>query len=286
MFAPYITDRFCCHMYSVPALRNLTPPHQHELCCTDVDELISHRGHGRWANPSNYDLHICHKGRGVLECEKETYNICGGDLFCLFPGGHYHYHDFPDSPWHYRRIGLAGSRALEILGSLDITPATPHHHGDFHRALLPCYMEAAQAFAVPNPSVAAACRIAWMCVEAIECLPSKESTDGDNVETRAKALIDNQFARALTIDLLANELQVSRTTIYLRFKTRFGLSPKEYLDKTRLDHACKLLAESRRSMKEIAMLCGYSSPSYFNQAFRRHCGVPPTQWRARQGEGR
>ena len=42
--------------------------------------------------------------------------------------------------------------------------------------------------------------------------------------------------------------------------------------------AKKLLQEGKLRVYEIAHRVGYSDPKYFSQIFRRHVGVPPSQY--------
>jgi AraC-like DNA-binding protein len=51
------------------------------------------------------------------------------------------------------------------------------------------------------------------------------------------------------------------------------------LRQVRLDEACRLLRETTHSLVKIALQCGFNSPSYFSQLFRRSLGMTPTEYR-------
>jgi AraC family transcriptional regulator len=63
------------------------------------------------------------------------------------------------------------------------------------------------------------------------------------------------------------------------FKKTIGFSPSQYLIRRRIARARRLLRETTRSMIEIGLEVGYSSPSHFAQIFRREVGVTPTEYR-------
>lgn len=63
------------------------------------------------------------------------------------------------------------------------------------------------------------------------------------------------------------------------FRRAFGCSPREMLQRLRIEHAKNLLLESRLSIKEISARVGYSAPHDFNRTFNRYIGMPPSQWR-------
>ena len=65
------------------------------------------------------------------------------------------------------------------------------------------------------------------------------------------------------------------------FLQHFGVSPKQYIIKLRMNKALQLLVENKLSVKEISFLCGFSDDKYFSRAFREKYGYPPSQLRNR-----
>ena len=77
---------------------------------------------------------------------------------------------------------------------------------------------------------------------------------------------------------LARRLGVSRTRLFAAFQGQ-GLSIAETVRRERFERARTLLADPARSTEEIAYLIGYADASAFGKAFRRSCGLTPTEWR-------
>lgn len=69
------------------------------------------------------------------------------------------------------------------------------------------------------------------------------------------------------------------------FKKTFGRSPHELMRQLRIQHVKNLLLETRLSIKEIALLCGYERQHELARAFRLTTGVAPTAWREHPLEG-
>jgi AraC-like DNA-binding protein len=65
-------------------------------------------------------------------------------------------------------------------------------------------------------------------------------------------------------------------------KKFFGLTPSQYITKGRIAAASGLLRETRRSVAEIAALCGFADHSSFTRAFRKVAGVSPTEFREQE----
>ena len=72
---------------------------------------------------------------------------------------------------------------------------------------------------------------------------------------------------------------ISRSNLYRLFFARFGISPKQYIIKKRLDKALNLLMGEELSVKEISMSCGFSDDKYFSRAFKSKYGHSPSRWR-------
>ncbi len=67
------------------------------------------------------------------------------------------------------------------------------------------------------------------------------------------------------------------------FKQSVGLTPMEYLAALRLTKAEALLCHTKMPLAEIAALCGFESPYYFSNTFKKHKGEAPTAYRRKCG---
>ena len=64
------------------------------------------------------------------------------------------------------------------------------------------------------------------------------------------------------------------------FKDIIGVSPKQYIIKIRLETALHLLViHPQKSVMEISIECGFSSPAVFSRAVNNYFGVPPEEIR-------
>lgn len=77
---------------------------------------------------------------------------------------------------------------------------------------------------------------------------------------------------------LAHTLNLSARTLD-RHLQREGAGFRELQKQTRRDKACELLRDSRQSITTIAHELGYSDAANFSRAFRRECGISPSQYR-------
>lgn len=73
---------------------------------------------------------------------------------------------------------------------------------------------------------------------------------------------------------------LSVRTLQRRFRSELGHGFRRWLGQARLHHAVDLLADPTVAVGEVALRCGYDSPSSFTRAFREQLGVSPSAWRA------
>jgi transcriptional regulator GlxA family with amidase domain len=83
----------------------------------------------------------------------------------------------------------------------------------------------------------------------------------------------------LSIDALAARLGLSTRRLERLFGGAFGMPPKRYYDLIRLHRARKLLVETDLPITEVALRCGYLSPTQFSARFHKSFGLSPRRQR-------
>jgi AraC family transcriptional regulator, regulatory protein of adaptative response / DNA-3-methyladenine glycosylase II len=86
-----------------------------------------------------------------------------------------------------------------------------------------------------------------------------------------------------SVEGLSRRMGVSDRHLRRIFEAQFGVSPVQYLQTRRLLTAKQLLADTRLSITQVALISGYSSVRRFNAAFAGHYGLNPTQLRREHG---
>lgn len=79
---------------------------------------------------------------------------------------------------------------------------------------------------------------------------------------------------------LAGMAGLSVSQFERRFREAFGVSPRQYLLRIRIDTAARLLASTEQTVSEIAIACGFHDHAHLSKSFRKMMHVTPTRYRA------
>jgi AraC-like DNA-binding protein len=97
---------------------------------------------------------------------------------------------------------------------------------------------------------------------------------------RARDRLHAAPAEAPRLDLLAEDVGLSRAHFLRSFAGAFGMTPHEYLTALRLDRAKRALARGA-SVTEACFDVGFSSLGSFSRLFAQKVGVAPRDWQRR-----
>lgn len=102
--------------------------------------------------------------------------------------------------------------------------------------------------------------------------------EGNEPMQKAIEYIFRNFHKDLTIKEMLYITNMSNTAFCMAFKKCCRMTFKEYLLKTRIGYACKLLSEGSLNISQIAYSCGFENISNFNRQFKNIKGLTPSQY--------
>jgi AraC-like DNA-binding protein len=101
---------------------------------------------------------------------------------------------------------------------------------------------------------------------------------------QAVEIIRRDFAKPLLVEDVARSCGQSLRQLQRRFQSAFGITPQEFLLRTRVLEATRLLEQTTLAAGEIATRCGFVDQSSFSQHFRKRIGVSPAVYRRARSE--
>ena len=236
-------------------------------------------------------MEICYlsRGRQTYMVGDRPYPLSGGDLFITFPNETHGTGVLPEEKsilyWVWINLKKTGRPFLDCAGpeagrlyhglkSIRKRLFRPlkrlepllndilmlHHGSSGHKALL-----------IRN-------RITEFVIRVIEAEKEAGPAGSDRIRSVA-AHIDSHLSSPLPLPALAGMAGLSLSRFKQRFRSEMGVPPGEYILRRKVDSACALLGETKKSVTEIAYELDFSSSQYFATVFRRITGKKPTDLR-------
>ena len=193
------------------------------------------------------------KGRGRFETMYGTFDFREGDFFYLLPFDSW-VSESCSSSWIYRWLTFDGESARTFMESYRI----PHH-----------------------PIAAGRC-------------PERLFDEFDEPEPQAEKIAEIAMERcrlyhsdpAFNVNALAEQLQLSRVTLFRIFRVALGVTPSEYIAELRCGHALELIRGTSLPMREVAARSGFADRTYFFRVIRKRFNASPRELRTRRAGGR
>ncbi|HEY4200241.1 MAG TPA: AraC family transcriptional regulator [Devosiaceae bacterium] len=227
---------------------------------------------------------LVEQGRGTLRTR--TAGICevmAPALFWLLPDELHSYGPDAGTTWQERWVLFDGSlpRSLAAAGlirraepriMLHDLPGIAHHFAQLHSEMLDLS---------PLRQAAAAATVHRLIVDV--------AFESERTINRRSSLIIEDVVAALQQGALepldfvafARRFGVAPATLRRQFVAHFGIPPKAFQLRLRLDRAKELLSLTDRTVEAIAAEIGFEDAFYFSRLFRAREGCTPTTFRLR-----
>lgn len=95
---------------------------------------------------------------------------------------------------------------------------------------------------------------------------------------RIRVFTSCNYARTITIDMVAEHVGMNRSSFCTFFKKATGQTYITYLNKLRVDRACYLLRQNNFSVTEVCYMVGFNDVPYFNRCFKNNRGMSPKEY--------
>lgn len=105
------------------------------------------------------------------------------------------------------------------------------------------------------------------------------SSNDEKLMSRIMKVLDKNISNPdITVEMLAEEVGMSRVHLHRRLKEITNQSPRDFIRNTRLRQAAKLMSEKHLNVSEAAILTGFKNANNFATSFKELFGMTPTEY--------
>lgn len=101
----------------------------------------------------------------------------------------------------------------------------------------------------------------------------------DSLINKICEIIIKNIGKDKLLDIIAEELELSKDYIGKLFKNKIGITLNEYSTILKMEYGKKLLKTSNKKVYEISEELGYSTVDYFSKLFKNYTNLTPVQYR-------
>ena len=219
---------------------------------------------------------ICHLPIVMLsaktdEDSKALSKICGADVFI-------------SKPFSMKYLVASVNQLIEMRRTLIFRFPKETAAGDSAKASSADSSAGPSAGLLSGPSAGPA---AGPSAEFVSFASSAESSaaEEENYPPERRFLVDleklikdNLANPDLNVQFLADQLSMSRSSLFNKVKTLLAVTPNELIQAIRLSTAARLLQERKYRISEVSEMTGFSSSSYFAKCFQKQYGMKPAEY--------
>ena len=238
------------------------------ICRCEKNDMMTIRKNGRIDWSLFYCEHGCMDFNGV--------SIAKGELWIYPPNVMQRYTVYEKDRSVYRYLHFNGLHMEKLLLELCIPIEQPINH------IKKSLTELFQKIATDAESDTALSRIRaeyhiLHLLTELSKPPEEEKPSG--LLKRVVDSMEHSFSAPYNAKSYADMLCVSVSRFNHFFKESVGVSPHKYYMNIRIKNAQELLEQTDVPINVIAKTCGYEDALYFAQAFKKHVGTTPSEYR-------
>lgn len=208
----------------------------------------------------HYLIHYVVSGKGTFYRGDEVYPVRSGEVFIIAPGEVHSYAADAADPWVYIWVGFYGDAAACFNGlSRPVRRYAANTFSDVRRA-----------------ASLSATREEFVTSKIFEMISVlfEDARHETPYEQQVINFIDTNYMKPITVESIADMMNLNRRYLSRMMKKRMGMTVSEYLIQTRLKHGAALLADGY-SVHSAAAMVGYHDPFNFSKMFKKLYGVSP-----------
>jgi AraC-like DNA-binding protein len=218
-------------------------------------------------------------GKGYIECDGKTYEVSAGDFYFLNRRIEVYYHADKNDPFEKIWINISGSFINLMVEAYHL-----------NMPVLVCRMDAEKyirklhdiMIGARGKSIESAYPDIMHCfIDLFRDIDNylNMTAKNDDLYERICKYIDSNLCFPISVDDIAKNFYISRSTLFRLFIEKYGNSPKKYILDQKIQLAKSILPDYSIKIEDIASLLHFSDKKHFSTTFKKLTGVPPANYR-------
>lgn len=209
-------------------------------------------------------IHYVVSGCGIFKIDNNVYSVKEGEMFVIPPYVETFYAADTENPWSYIWIGFTTKGELPI--ELKPTIHCPEAESVFQKMK--------KCTEIENGRTAFLCARIW---DLFSIIMENNEREINYVE-QALNCIHSEYMNGITVQDIADRLNLNRSYFSMIFKEEMGVSPVKYLIDYRMKIAVLLMTKRNMNVTVAANSVGYADIFNFSKMFKQYYGISPKKY--------
>ncbi len=233
----------------------------------------------------NAVIHYVSKGKGTFKVNNKIFNLKQGDIFIILKGMNVEYMASMDDPWEYYWIGFSGSNSIEYLNRTSIIDSyvvTCTEDSKIPNIILNMCEISKNYNPSSSDDIVLLRELYSLLYTFIKEFPKEFEYKDKELHTYiqdAINFINSNYMNSITVNEIANHVNLSRSYLYKMFIKNLKASPQKYLINLRMYKATLLLKSTKLPIGEVANKVGYTDSLLFSKTFSKYFSMSPLNYR-------
>ena len=226
-----------------------------------------------------HGLILMAQGKGSVDLDGTVFTVSSGQLVFAFKGEHFSFR--PQGVCEYMYIRFDGLRATDLFRRFDVGKANRIFDG--FSGIIPLWRDSLSRADTETIDLAAESILLYTFSRL-----SQSAVQKDNLLFQILEITEDRFRDPdLSMGEIAQELNYNVKYLSHYFKEKKGVGYAQYLKTIRIKYAVSLFDHGISSVKNVALLSGFTDPLYFSSVFKSCIGLSPTEYKdtLHEGEG-
>ena len=262
----------------------MPPFNEENFCLVTFGHSTTYPGHTYGPTVRPYCLiHYILSGKGTFKANQHTYKLHEGQGFFIDSDNQTVYSSDIDDPWTYIWVGFGGHQAKRLVASIGLSQDNPIFSCSLENGeKLDKYvteMLANNDFSLGDIYYRWGLFFQFISIIADAQKDFRPKAAVDDYVSHMINYIHNHIEEPVTVQDVADYVNLTRCYATTIFTKQTGMSPKDYIQNCRLTKARHMLESSSLTIAGIAYSCGFKQSESFIKAFRKRYNISPGEYR-------
>ena len=234
----------------------------------------------RLTGSAEHILIYCVNGKGYIQMNAKEHELSSNSFFVINAAQQHSYWASSQDPWSIYWLHFSGSRSnafIDFFGRIHYIPQTSNARTDDRIRLFNEMLAVLELGLTKENIEFANLRLNGLLASFfyIETFQSAKGIYSSDVVEKIIFYMQKNINKLLTMQEMAEEVNLSTSHLSKIFKNKTGTSPMDYFIGLKMQEAIRLLSNKSMRVNEVAFTLGYTDPFYFSRIFKKQIGSTP-----------